>query len=637
VDLGRGRRAAGVRLKLGLVTWALVLLLPGAAPAGERWEWTGVSRVVAIGDIHGTHEHLIELLRGSGLANEELTWTGGDAHLVVVGDFVDRNPDDREVIELLRRLEGEAAAAGGRVHCLLGNHEVMNLVRDNRYVHPGSHAAFVGEEREKERRSARKRFLGRRPRTKNLDELEAEFDRRFPPGYFGRLRSFNLDGVYGKWLIDLPVIVRVNDVVFVHGGLTESFAALGLKGINKRVKRELLYHLEQRRVLERGGVVSGWMDLSDMQDAAVAVLNKRTAGGVPDAVRNAAHGLLQMANDQVFGPKGPLWYRGLSMEDERIERDRLGRVLELLGAERMVVAHSPTPGKTISSRFGNRLYRVDHGIYQGNRPLALVFEYGEARVLDPGTGERIEPGHEHPSGELAAEFQTVPDAELEHFLDNATVVDYRELGRGSTRPLLFKLELNGTRRRGVFKMTPPGPRDPADREIGVWDRHEHEIAAYRLDRRLGLGMVPVTVPRSHEEHVGSLQVFVEGAVDQESVLAYDLELLPEGDNDRLMARTGLFDALIGNRDRSPSDILYVENEGRIMLIDHSRAFSTSHELDEDAHLPAALDPELREALSGLDPGWSRDAFDGLLSEAQVEALLVRRDRILARYEAGGTD
>jgi hypothetical protein len=628
-----------MRRRLRIPALLAALLAAGLTPsvAGSKWEWNDVERVVAIGDIHGTHDLVTQLVRGSGLTDDELRWTGGKSHLVVVGDFVDRNSDDRAVIDLLRRLEKESAEAGGRVHALLGNHEVMNLVRDLRYVETGSFEDFADQEREKDRRVAKKSFVNRRPRTKSVEELEAEFERRCPPGYFGRLRAFDPDGFYGKWLLGLPVIVKINDVVYVHGGLTESVAALGLEGINKRVRRELLYHFEQRRVLERGGIVSRWMNLSEMQDAAVAVQKRRVSGGVTDELRNASGSLLKLANQPIFGPKGPLWYRGLSLEDERIERTRLTAALELLGAKRMVVAHSPTPNSSITARFGGRLYRVDHGIYKSKNALALVFEDGDAFVLDPVTGARVKPTYDHPTGESSMTYKLVPDESLEQFLRGARVVDSRDLGRGSTRPMLFELEDDGTERRAVFKRTPAGPRDKVERERGVWDRHEHEVAAYRLDRKLGLGMVPVTVLRKHDDRIGSLQVFVEGAVDQESVQEYDLELIPPERDALLMARARFFDVLIGNYYRAPSDILYVEDEARIMLIDHSRAFSTSPELDDDAPLPTTLEPALLDALTALSESWTGKSLEGLLSPAQVEALLVRRDRILARYESTGTD
>ncbi|GAA5514876.1 hypothetical protein Dcar01_03639 [Deinococcus carri] len=78
-------------------------------------------------DVHGALAKLRVLLRGAGLTDDGDGWTGERAHLVFLGDYLDRGPDGLGVVRLIRRLEGEARAAGGRVTALLGNHEVMFL------------------------------------------------------------------------------------------------------------------------------------------------------------------------------------------------------------------------------------------------------------------------------------------------------------------------------------------------------------------------------------------------------------------------------------------------------------------------------------------------------------------------------
>lgn len=80
-----------------------------------------------IGDVHGQIETLTHLLRSAGLVGDDLAWTGGASTLWFVGDYVDRGPDGIGVIDLIMRLETEAKAAGGGVHALLGNHDVMFL------------------------------------------------------------------------------------------------------------------------------------------------------------------------------------------------------------------------------------------------------------------------------------------------------------------------------------------------------------------------------------------------------------------------------------------------------------------------------------------------------------------------------
>jgi hypothetical protein len=83
---------------------------------------------VAIGDVHGALDEFVVVLRGVELVDEELNWIGGRTHLVSLGDLVDRGDYGRQVMDLVMRLQAEAEAAGGAVHIVLGNHEVMNLV-----------------------------------------------------------------------------------------------------------------------------------------------------------------------------------------------------------------------------------------------------------------------------------------------------------------------------------------------------------------------------------------------------------------------------------------------------------------------------------------------------------------------------
>lgn len=80
-----------------------------------------------VGDIHGCLQALLRLLQREGFINDRLEWTGGQAQLRFLGDYTDRGPDGVGVLELLMRLELEAARAGGAVHTLLGNHDLMLL------------------------------------------------------------------------------------------------------------------------------------------------------------------------------------------------------------------------------------------------------------------------------------------------------------------------------------------------------------------------------------------------------------------------------------------------------------------------------------------------------------------------------
>src|SRR6476661_296300 len=109
---------------------------------------------VAIGDIHGDLDAFERSLRAAGLADARGQWIGGRTVLVQTGDYMDRGPEVRGVLDRLMALESAAAAAGGRVIVLVGNHEVMNLLGELRDVRPSTYQAFADAESEARREAA---------------------------------------------------------------------------------------------------------------------------------------------------------------------------------------------------------------------------------------------------------------------------------------------------------------------------------------------------------------------------------------------------------------------------------------------------------------------------------------------------
>jgi len=168
------------------------------APADLGLPPPGPSTVLAVGDLHADLDNAEATLRLLGVIDQDGHWAAGRATFVQTGDTTDRGPDSRPIMALLRQLQPEAQAAGGRVVALLGNHEVMNLQGDLRYVHPGDVATYGGPD---QRRAA----LG-------------------PTGEDGR------------WLRGLDAVAVVDGTVFVHGGVHPRTAALGVDDINELVR-----------------------------------------------------------------------------------------------------------------------------------------------------------------------------------------------------------------------------------------------------------------------------------------------------------------------------------------------------------------------------------------------------------------
>src|SRR5689334_4390589 len=186
-------RAVGLSIAGALAIGALATasIAPALDAAGPSCEIDGVDRVVAIGDVHGAYQRLVDILRTTGLVDARLRWSGQKTHLVQLGDVVDRGPDSRKTLDLLRRLEGEAAQAGGAVHLLLGNHEVMRMMGDMRYVHPAEYEAFKLPESEQ----IREDFVSRA-----APSVRDELRRQTPLGYFEMRLAFGRQGICGQWL-----------------------------------------------------------------------------------------------------------------------------------------------------------------------------------------------------------------------------------------------------------------------------------------------------------------------------------------------------------------------------------------------------------------------------------------------------
>lgn len=85
---------------------------------GERW---------VVGDIHGHYEKAVRLLADIGMLDDSLDWAGGDSELYFIGDLTDRGPQGLETIDLVMRIQRQASDSGGRVECLMGNHEIFLL------------------------------------------------------------------------------------------------------------------------------------------------------------------------------------------------------------------------------------------------------------------------------------------------------------------------------------------------------------------------------------------------------------------------------------------------------------------------------------------------------------------------------
>jgi hypothetical protein len=226
-----------------------------------------------------------------------------------------------------------------------------------------------------------------------------------------------------------------------------------------------------------------------------------------------------------------------------------------------------------------------------------------------------------------------PDAEIEAFLLAAEVTAVEEIGTGVTRPRRLTLADGLRTARAAWKDV---NRQFARRDTGsprrdvlyFSDRWQHEIAAYRVDRLLGLGLVPVTVERALRGRPGSAQAWVEGAHTERERVERAIPLGDPAAYARSSELMAVFDALIYNTDRTQENILLTEPGSRMWLIDHSRAFALRPGLPPLERGRPAMAPALVERLRELDRERLDGALRGLLTRGQIRAILARRDRLL---------
>lgn len=334
---------------LALFSILFSVSVSGKARKIDDFHWENIERIVAVGDLHGDYQQYLKVLRDAGLISDRDNWSGGRTHLVQTGDIPDRGPDTRKIIDHLQELKKQARRKGGFVHTLIGNHEIMNSLGDLRYVHPGEFEAFVGpksvEYRERQWEFTLRRIQETRPdefMALNLVQYKLEWEKKYPLGWVEHRRSWLPAGPHGEWILGNPVAIKLNDTIFLHGGLSAKYCSFSLEELTEKVHSEL---------------------------------------------QNANSLALGILEDE----EGPLWYRGLALENEQQLAPLVDKILSRYQAARIVVGHTPTGG-IVWPRFDGRVIVNDTGIaaHYGGRDAYLelagevaVAGYGEQKLPMP--------------------------------------------------------------------------------------------------------------------------------------------------------------------------------------------------------------------------------------------------------------
>ena len=175
----------------------------------ESWRYpapAASSRIIVIGDIHGDLGALYRILSDRGLVDIRGHWIGGANQLVLLGDLNDRGNDTRYIIEYVRRLEREAQLQSGKVHTLMGNHDLMILRGDFRYTAPNELSAYEGFRAHRRLRITGPPQLTANGAPRRLSSLEAD--------YWAALAM-----EHGRWMISSPCVIQIGPYVFSHGGI----------------------------------------------------------------------------------------------------------------------------------------------------------------------------------------------------------------------------------------------------------------------------------------------------------------------------------------------------------------------------------------------------------------------------------
>lgn len=268
-------------------------------PEIPDWKYQNVEKIFAISDIHGQNDRFVQILRAHEVIDADNNWSFGAGHLVVLGDIFDRGDQVTEALWLIKSLESEAPKSGGMVHLLLGNHEVSILNNKDRMVN------------DKYLETAKKLKI-------NHWEL------------------FSNDSVLGRWLRTRNTIIKIDDKIFVHGGLSPEFLANNyqLPQVNNFVRKVFTELDQSLRASELG--------------------------------------------KYIFSGSGPFWYRGYFVDKtdyQQIKRQEALDMLKELDSEYMVIGH--TTQDFINPFFKNRYFPIDAGIKYGDAGEGLLIENGK--------------------------------------------------------------------------------------------------------------------------------------------------------------------------------------------------------------------------------------------------------------------
>lgn len=275
--------------------------------AGISQKFKKASKITVISDIHGQYDLMVALLKNHGVIDENLNWDYGKGHLVINGDILDRGDKVTEILWLAFKLAQQANKVGGRLHYLVGNHELMVLTGDHRYLNE-KYAKAV----------------------EIMDTNIIDF--------------YGFNSVLGHWIRQCPAIVTINDLLFVHAGISPELYDRELNA--KKVNKMFLDHV---------------------------------LGPIPVKPKQEENYWFLTGND------GPVWYRGY-FDEGVVTQQNIDETLAYFKVKHIIVGH--TSFETVTTHFGGKVIGVDSSVKNGEDGEVLIVEKG-IKFRGTKNGEKI--------------------------------------------------------------------------------------------------------------------------------------------------------------------------------------------------------------------------------------------------------
>jgi hypothetical protein len=564
--------------------------------------WKDVEKIIAIGDIHGDYDNFVMILKRAELVDNELKWTGGKTHLVQTGDILDRGDNAKEVFDLIKKLEIEAEKAGGKVHMLIGNHEEMNITgtafRQPAYVTAEQFKSFLPDDFRKRKEAEFRKQL------QKISDIESNSDPTFAETYLEtkwkklsedkriqRLYVNTFNENYGKWIIEHNAVIKINDTIFSHGGISERYSSWPLEKINETLRKELdAFRLATKRGIE-----------------------------------------IRMRPEIVYGADSPLWSRDLAFKDEKSYAPVVNKILENMGAKTMVIAHTPKGSPVVlesqeeerdfRTRFDERIWMIDTGISELYYGILSYLHYENEEFFmyewmdeESEEDEPFEPSKITP-GEISREDE-------ERYLLTAAVVEYRrEAIPGRTAPGRVNLDDGEFKRQAMFKIV------DVTRPESLPDSYKYELAAYALDKLLGFGKIPPMVEREIENTKGSLQIRVEDCTALDDLQRKRTTPPDPQAFSNALEEINFFENLVYKERDELDDILIHEETWRIFRVDFSQAFEPSPDLIPEQEI-TRCSKALFQNLQKLSDEVIKARLKDYLNDEEMSALLTRKSLII---------